>query len=179
MTEVISLINEKGGVGKSTSAITIAQILAISEYKVLLIDLDPQMNTTKMYGQAEANPDIDYERLFCEKQKNKNVLLDEHIDKIVSTYKKREDIERYAHVASFDEIQENDFNLNIPRYVDTFEEEEPVDLVEVNTNLLKINEELVQQEQTLLSLIDDFSESEENQALIESMRLLLRGGHDE
>ena len=52
MTEVISLINEKGGVGKSTSAITIAQILAISEYKVLLIDLDPQMNTTKMYGQA-------------------------------------------------------------------------------------------------------------------------------
>ena len=114
-----------------------------------------------------------------EKQKNQNVLLDEHIDKIVSTYKKREDIERYAHVASFDEIQENDFNLNIPRYVDTFEEEEPVDLVEVNTNLLKINEELVQQEQTLLSLIDDFSESKENQALIESMRLLLRGGHDE
>ncbi|MFZ2409499.1 MAG: N-6 DNA methylase, partial [Lactococcus raffinolactis] len=84
-----------------------------------------------------------------------------------------------AHVASFDEIQENDFNLNIPRYVDTFEEEAPVDLVEVNTNLLKINEELVQQDQTLLSLINDFSESEENQALIESMRLLLRGGHDE
>ena len=105
--------------------------------------------------------------------------MDEHIDKIVSTYKKREDIERYAHVASFDEIQENDFNLNIPRYVDTFEEEEPVDLVEVNTNLLKINEELVQQEQVLLSLIDDFSESEENQALIDSMRLLLGGGHDE
>ena len=49
----------------------------------------------------------------------------------------------------------------------------------VNTNLLKINEELVQQDQTLLSLINDFSESEENQALIDSMRLLLRGGHDE
>ena len=75
MTEVISLINEKGGVGKSTSAITIAQILAISEYKVLLIDLDPQMNTTKMYGQAEANPDIDYERLFCEKQNNKDEVM--------------------------------------------------------------------------------------------------------
>lgn len=114
-----------------------------------------------------------------EKQKTQNVLLDEHIDKIVSTYKKREDIERYAHVASFDEIQENDFNLNIPRYVDTFEEEEPVDLVAVNTNLLKVNEELDQQDQVLLSLINDFSESEENQAMIESMRLLLRGGHDE
>lgn len=75
MSEVISLINEKGGVGKSTSAITIAQILAISGYKVLIIDLDPQMNTTKMYGQAEANPDIDYERLFCCKQKNKEDVM--------------------------------------------------------------------------------------------------------
>ena len=80
---------------------------------------------------------------------------------------------------TIEEIKENDFNLNIPRYVDTFEEEEPVDLVAVNTNLLKINEELVQQEQVLLSLINNFSESEENQALIDSMRLLLRGGHDE
>ena len=75
MTEVISLINEKGGVGKSTSAITIAQILAISEYKILLIDLDPQMNTTKMFGQTEANPDIDYKRLFCEKQNNKDEVM--------------------------------------------------------------------------------------------------------
>ncbi|MDD6334848.1 MAG: ParA family protein [Clostridia bacterium] len=75
MSEVISLINEKGGVGKSTSAITIAQILAISGYKVLIIDLDPQMNTTKMYGQAEANPDIDYERLFCCKQKDKEDVM--------------------------------------------------------------------------------------------------------
>lgn len=75
MSEVISLINEKGGVGKSTSAITIAQILSISGYKILIIDLDPQMNTTKMYGQAEANPDIDYEHLFCVKQNSKDAVL--------------------------------------------------------------------------------------------------------
>ena len=75
MSEVISLINEKGGVGKSTSAITIAQILSISGYKILIIDLDPQMNTTKMYGQAEANPDIDYEHLFCVKQKSKDAVM--------------------------------------------------------------------------------------------------------
>lgn len=75
MAEVISLINEKGGVGKSTSAITIAQILAISEYQVLLIDLDPQMNTTKMFGQSEANPEIDYEHLFCIKQKSKDAVM--------------------------------------------------------------------------------------------------------
>lgn len=50
MSQVISLINEKGGVGKSTSSITISQILAISGYKVLTIDLDPQMNTSKVFG---------------------------------------------------------------------------------------------------------------------------------
>ena len=61
MSEVISFINEKGGVGKSTSAITIAQILAISGYNVLLIDLDPQMNTTKMFGQTDEVLDINYE----------------------------------------------------------------------------------------------------------------------
>lgn len=68
MSEVISLINEKGGVGKSTSAITIAQILAISGYKVLIIDLDPQMNTSKMYEKEGGLVEVNYEHLFCEKQ---------------------------------------------------------------------------------------------------------------
>ena len=113
------------------------------------------------------------------KGKKQNEMTDAHIDEVLELYSKRETVEKESYLASFEDLEKNDFNLNIPRYVDTFEEEEPVDLVEVNTNLLKINEELVQQEQTLLSLIDDFSESKENQALIESMRLLLRGGHDE
>ncbi len=76
MSQVISLINEKGGVGKSTSAITIAQILAIARYKVLLIDLDPQMNTTKMFGQDGGNPGINYEHLFCEKQLRPDAVLE-------------------------------------------------------------------------------------------------------
>lgn len=67
MAEVLSLINEKGGVGKSTSAITISQILAISGYSILIIDLDPQMNTTKMFGLDETSMDINYEHLFCTK----------------------------------------------------------------------------------------------------------------
>ena len=113
------------------------------------------------------------------KSKKQNILEQSHIERIVDTYNLRESVGRFAYLCSLSEIQENDFNLNIPRYVDTFEEEEPVDLVEVNANLLKINEELVQQEQTLLSLIDDFSESEENKALIDSMRLLLGGRDDD
>ena len=63
-----------------------------------------------------------------EKVKNQNKLRPEDIDKIVSTYQSREEIEKYSHPASLEEIVENEYNLNIPRYVDTFEEEEPVDL---------------------------------------------------
>lgn len=76
MSEVISLINEKGGVGKSTSAITISQILAISGYKILIIDLDPQMNTTKMFGQLGDELDINYEHLFCQKQIKKSSVME-------------------------------------------------------------------------------------------------------
>jgi chromosome partitioning protein len=76
MSEVISLINEKGGVGKSTSAITIAQILSISGYNVLLIDLDPQMNTTKMFGKSDETIDINYEHLFCTKQLRKSSVME-------------------------------------------------------------------------------------------------------
>lgn len=73
---------------------------------------------------------IDASREF-EKAKNQNRLTSANIEKIVETYKKREDVEKYAHVASLDEVRENDYNLNIPRYVDTFEEEEEIDLNEV------------------------------------------------
>lgn len=73
MAETISINNSKGGVAKSTSVITISQILAIAGYKILIIDLDPQMNTTKMYGQSE-NPDVDIEHLFCTKQPHKSAV---------------------------------------------------------------------------------------------------------
>lgn len=63
--------------------------------------------------------------------KNQNFLLKDHIAKIVNTYKTRQSIDKYAYLASLEEIKENDFNLNIPRYVDTFEEEEEIDLAAV------------------------------------------------
>ena len=77
-----------------------------------------------------------------EKVKNQNKLRPQDIEKIVNTYANREEIEKYSHKASLEEIEENDFNLNIPRYVDTFEEEEPIDLDEVVSELRKINEEM-------------------------------------
>ena len=67
--------------------------------------------------------------------KAQNELTDENINKIVETYQNRNDVERYAHVATIDEIIENDWNLNIPRYVDTSEPEEEIDLDAVKTEL--------------------------------------------
>ena len=77
-----------------------------------------------------------------EKNKNKNALLQKHIDKILNTYEKRQTIDKYSYVASLDEIKENDYNLNIPRYVDTFEEEEPIDLDQVRKDLDSTNQEI-------------------------------------
>ncbi|MDD4507292.1 MAG: N-6 DNA methylase, partial [Sulfurospirillaceae bacterium] len=70
-----------------------------------------------------------------EKVKNQNILTDENVEKIISTFRNRIESEKYSHLATLEEIQENDYNLNIPRYVDTFEEEERIDLDEVSNEL--------------------------------------------
>jgi type I restriction enzyme M protein len=74
-----------------------------------------------------------------EKGKNQNRLRDIDIKKIVDTYRKRAEIEKYAYVAPLSEVEENDYNLNIPRYVDTFEEEEKIDLISTSKELLALN----------------------------------------
>jgi type I restriction enzyme M protein len=74
--------------------------------------------------------------------KNQNTLSDEHIDKILDTYRKRKEIEKYSHIADIKEIEENDFNLNIPRYVDTFEEEEEIDIFQVQQEIDVLEKEL-------------------------------------
>ena len=79
-----------------------------------------------------------------EKGKNQNILRDSDIQRIVNAYQARQNEDKYSYVASFDEIKENDFNLNIPRYVDTFEEEELVDIDEVQKNIAFIEAELAE-----------------------------------
>src|SRR5690606_13814091 len=70
---------------------------------------------------------IDASKEF-EKVKNQNMLREEHIDKIVETYRNRTSIEKFSYLATLEEVADNDYNLNIPRYVDTFEEEEEIDI---------------------------------------------------
>jgi type I restriction enzyme M protein len=77
-----------------------------------------------------------------EKGKNQNILREQDIEKIVTTYRTCAVIERYSYEATFDEIKENDFNLNIPRYVDTFEEEPDVDIAAVKAEIVSIEAEL-------------------------------------
>ena len=74
--------------------------------------------------------------------KNQNILRDSDIDKIVSAYEGRADIDKYAHVATMDEIAANGFNLNIPRYVDTFEEEPEIDLSAVASDIRTLQKEI-------------------------------------
>jgi type I restriction enzyme M protein len=74
-----------------------------------------------------------------EKAKNQNRLREQDIEKIITTYRERKEEEKYSHVAPLSEIAENDYNLNIPRYVDTFEEEEPIDLDAVVAELRQID----------------------------------------
>ncbi len=74
--------------------------------------------------------------------KNQNTLSDALIQRIMDTYNKRKNVDKYAYVASLKEIEENDFNLNIPRYVDTFEEEEPIDIDVVQKEIEQLKKEL-------------------------------------
>lgn len=74
-----------------------------------------------------------------EKVKNQNVLLDKHIDAIIDTYQNRTIIDKYSNVATLEEIKTNDYNLNIPRYVNTFEEAEAININEVATKIQSID----------------------------------------
>ena len=85
-----------------------------------------------------------------EKGKNQNILRESDVKKIVDTYVQYKtdihytDESKFSHVATLEEIAENDYNLNIPRYVDTFEEEEIIDIDEVKQNISNIEAELAE-----------------------------------
>lgn len=102
---------------------------------------------------------IDASKEF-KKDKAKNILLQEHVDKIVATYKayrngENAETEKYSHVATFDEIKENEYNLNIPRYVDTFEEEEIIDIDVVNTEIADLKVKIAEIEKQMAKYLEE------------------------
>ncbi len=80
------------------------------------------------------------------KAKNQNELGQKHVDDIIRAYTERKDVDKFAHVASPEEIKANDYNLNIPRYVDTFEEEELIDIEDVQASIAKLKTEIAEAE---------------------------------
>jgi len=84
-----------------------------------------------------------------EKVKTQNYLRDEDVERIVNTYAERETKPKYSYVARLDEVRENDYNLNIPRYVDTFEEEESVDIKAVADDLKALDAEMKTTDETI------------------------------
>ena len=98
------------------------------------------------------------------KGKPQNTLTDANIERLYKAYKDRKDEDKFCHVATFEEIQENDFNLNIPRYVDTFEPEPDVDLGELNKEMAETNEQIKANEKKLLAMLKELTTTDTKKA---------------
>ena len=103
---------------------------------------------------------IDASKKF-NKGKKQNEMTDEHIEAVMELYSKRENVEKESFLASFEDIEKNDFNLNIPRYVDTFEKEPEIDLDEVLKEMEQTNKEIEQAEGEFLSLLKELTSPDE------------------
>ena len=113
---------------------------------------------------------IDASKKF-NKGKKQNEMTDAHIDEVLALYSKRETVEGEAVLASFDEIEKNDFNLNIPRYVDNFEKEEEIDLDALLKDMEKTDDELKQVHGEFVSLLKELTSSDE--AIMSSLNELI------
>lgn len=94
------------------------------------------------------------------KDKKKNIMLDEHINKIFDTYNHKKTIDKFSRLVSLKEIEENDFNLNITRYIDTFEEEEEIDINDINQKIKDIDQQLIDVEKEIQAMILELEETE-------------------
>jgi type I restriction enzyme M protein len=115
---------------------------------------------------------IDASKKF-DKGKKQNSMTDEHIHSVIDLYTKRETVEKECFLADFEEIEKNDFNLNIPRYVDTFEEEEEIDLNELITDMQKTDEEMEQVQGEFLSFLKELTS--EDAELMATMNRFIEG----
>ncbi len=109
---------------------------------------------------------IDASNLY-EKDKKQNVMNEEHIDKVLELYNDRKSVDKVSYLASYEDIEANDFNLNIPRYVDTSEEEPEIDLKELSRNIRATNKEISEGKNALKEMLSQltFSNDETKEAV--------------
>ena len=104
---------------------------------------------------------IDASKKF-NKGKKQNEMTDEHIESVIDLYTRRETVDKESYLASFDDIEKNDFNLNIPRYVDNFEKEEPVDINTLLTEMKQTDAELQKTQSEFVSLLRELTSTDES-----------------
>ena len=113
-----------------------------------------------VFKKCRENPDniffIDASQHF-EKVKTQNVLLEEHIEKIIDTYRNRNEEEKYSKLVTLEEININDYNLNIPRYVNTFEEQDSIDIRLVSKKLKELETEINATDKALISFCNELN----------------------
>ena len=116
---------------------------------------------------------IDASKLF-RKEKKQNIMDKEHIDRVLELYTKRETVEKETYLASFIDIEKNDFNLNIPRYVDNMEEEAEVNLPELTKSIQETNKAIQEGNAAMLSMMMDLTyQKEETKADMEAFVKML------
>lgn len=104
---------------------------------------------------------VDASNLF-EKEKKQNVMNKEHIDRVIKLYNDRKTVDKLSFLASYEDIEKNDFNLNIPRYIDTSEEEEEIDIRELSECFRDINREINECNEALLEMFGELTFSDED-----------------
>lgn len=104
---------------------------------------------------------IDASKKF-NKGKKQNEMTDEHIESVIDLYMRRETVDKESYLASFEDIEKNDFNLNIPRYVDNFEKEEPVDINALLTEMKQTDEEIKKTQKEFVSMLHELTSSDES-----------------
>ncbi len=104
---------------------------------------------------------IDASKKF-EKGKKQNTMTDEHIDSVINLYMKRETVDKESYLAEFEDIEKNDFNLNIPRYVDTFEKEEEVDLNTLLADMKKTEEEIEKVQSEFIDMLKELTSTDKD-----------------
>ena len=119
---------------------------------------------------------IDASNLY-EKDKKQNVMREEHIDKVLELYNNRQTVDKQAYLASYDDIKANDYNLNIPRYVDTSEEEEEIDLKSLTVEIKNTNKEIREGSKQLVQMLSDltFNSTETEEAVRGFMSIFEEG----
>lgn len=118
---------------------------------------------------------IDASQMF-EKGKKQNAMTDEHIDRVIEIYNARQTVDKVAYLASFEDVEKNDFNLNIPRYVDNFEKEEEINLANLLQEMKDTDAELGKVQGEFVGLLKNLTSEDENVvASLESFIKMIEG----